>query len=144
MSEWVNHYTIAKHRTSLRRVVRFSILWCNKIFFYKKVYILIIYISCNTKPNDMIEMSEGFKLIMCIWTKNLTTKIIIQRKHRVKWFMNTKKHSTPKCIYIFLHLLSFTSFFNQGGFHLHLLVFPFVYQFNSRIGVLVRSSFANN
>ena len=31
-----------------------------------------------------------------------------------------------------------------GGFHLHLLVFPFVYQFNSRIGVLVNSSFANS
>ena len=31
-----------------------------------------------------------------------------------------------------------------GGFHLHLLVFPFVYQFNSRIGVLVKSSFAND
>ena len=32
---------------------------------------------------------------------------------------------------------------NTGWFHLHILVFPFVYQFNSRIGVLVRSSFAN-
>ena len=33
---------------------------------------------------------------------------------------------------------------DKGGFHLHLLVFPFVYQFNSRIGVLVHSSFAND
>ena len=32
----------------------------------------------------------------------------------------------------------------KGGFHLYLLVFPFVYQFNSRIGVLVKSSFAND
>ena len=31
-----------------------------------------------------------------------------------------------------------------GGFHLHLLVFPVIYQFNSRIGVLVHSSFAND
>ena len=31
-----------------------------------------------------------------------------------------------------------------GGFHLHLLVFPFVYQFNSSIGVLFHSSFAND
>ena len=31
-----------------------------------------------------------------------------------------------------------------GGFHLHLLVFPFVYQFNSRIGILDHSSFAND
>ena len=31
-----------------------------------------------------------------------------------------------------------------GGFHLHLLVFPFIYQFNSRIVALVCSSFANN
>ena len=29
-----------------------------------------------------------------------------------------------------------------SGLHLHLLVFPFVYQFNSRIGVLFHSSFA--
>ena len=28
-----------------------------------------------------------------------------------------------------------------GGFHLHILVFPFVYQFNSRIVALVYSSF---
>ena len=33
---------------------------------------------------------------------------------------------------------------NTGGFHLHPLVFPFVNQFNSRIGVLVNSSFAND
>ena len=32
----------------------------------------------------------------------------------------------------------------HGGFHLHLMLFPFVYQFNSRIGVLVHSSFAND
>ena len=31
-----------------------------------------------------------------------------------------------------------------GGLHLPLLVFPFVYQFNSRIGLLVCSSFAND
>ena len=31
-----------------------------------------------------------------------------------------------------------------GGFHLHLLVFTLVYQFNSRIGILVHSSFAND
>ena len=33
---------------------------------------------------------------------------------------------------------------HTGGFHLHFLVFPFVYQFNSRIGVLLQSSFAND
>ena len=32
----------------------------------------------------------------------------------------------------------------KGGFHLQLLVFPFVYQFNSRIWVIVHSSFAND
>ena len=31
-----------------------------------------------------------------------------------------------------------------GGFNLHLLVFPFVYQFNSRIWFLVHSSFVND
>ena len=31
-----------------------------------------------------------------------------------------------------------------GRFHLHLLVFSFVYQFNSRIGALVNPSFAND
>ena len=51
----------------------------------------------------------------------------------------------------FLSCLSFSrsrqttlSLTTQGGFHLHLLVFPFVYQFNSRIGVLVYLSFAND
>ena len=33
---------------------------------------------------------------------------------------------------------------DYGRFHLHLLVFPFIYQFNSRIGILVNSSFAND
>ena len=46
------------------------------------------------------------------------------------------------------HLLRFDgismSFSTISGFHLYLLVFPFVYQFNSRIGVLVHSSFAND
>ena len=32
----------------------------------------------------------------------------------------------------------------RGGFHLHLLVFPFIYQFHSRIEALVSSSFAND
>ena len=32
----------------------------------------------------------------------------------------------------------------KGGFHLYLLVFPFVYQFYSRIEALVSSSFAND
>ena len=31
-----------------------------------------------------------------------------------------------------------------GGFHLHLLVFPFVSQFHSRIEAVVCSSFAND
>ena len=33
---------------------------------------------------------------------------------------------------------------DKGGFHLHILVFPFVYQLIFRIGVLVHLSFANN
>ena len=33
---------------------------------------------------------------------------------------------------------------NTAGFHLHLLVFPFVYWFNSMIVVLAQSSFAND
>ena len=35
-------------------------------------------------------------------------------------------------------------YFDYGGFHLHLLVFPFIYQFNSRIVALVCSLFAND
>ena len=31
-----------------------------------------------------------------------------------------------------------------GRFHLHLLLFPFIYQFNSRLEALVCSSFAND
>ena len=33
---------------------------------------------------------------------------------------------------------------DYGGFHLHLLVLPFVYLFSSRIGVLTHSLFAND
>ena len=44
----------------------------------------------------------------------------------------------------FIHWKTPFSSVMLGGFHLHLLVFPFVYQFNSRIGVLVHSSFAND
>ena len=33
---------------------------------------------------------------------------------------------------------------DSGGFHLHLLVFLFVHQFNSRIRVPIHSSFAND
>ena len=43
---------------------------------------------------------------------------------------------TPKVSSLAVHLNSFYILINKGGFHLHLLVFPFVYQFNSRIGVL--------
>jgi hypothetical protein len=32
---------------------------------------------------------------------------------------------------------------HKGGFHLHLLVFPFIYQFHFRIEALVCSLFAN-
>ena len=42
------------------------------------------------------------------------------------------------------HSITINTKLNFGGFHLLLLVFPFVYHFNSRIGVLVNSSFANN
>ena len=37
-----------------------------------------------------------------------------------------------------------SSNFDIVGIHLHLLVFPFVYQFNSRIRILVYSSFASD
>ena len=51
--------------------------------------------------------------------------------------------------YFFCEKTAYTSisghpFIYLGGFHLHLLVFPFVYQFNSRIEVLVHSSFVND
>ena len=42
-------------------------------------------------------------------------------------------------VLIFMLHIAFSRNINvihMGGFHLHLLVFPFVYQFNSRIGVL--------
>ena len=46
---------------------------------------------------------------------------------------------------LYLKCLAFTAVEVEiGGFHLHLLVFPFIHQFNSRIGVLVHSSFAND
>ena len=47
-----------------------------------------------------------------------------------------------QCLYAFFGTRLCTEE-EYGGFHLHLLVFPFVCQFNSRIGVLVHSSFSN-
>ena len=41
-------------------------------------------------------------------------------------------------------LFNYSLFFLNGGFHLYLLVFPFVYQFYSIIEALVSSSFAND
>ena len=43
------------------------------------------------------------------------------------------------CTYIYFHQAR-----HKGGFLLHLLVFPFVHQFNSRIGVSVQLSYAND
>jgi hypothetical protein len=43
-----------------------------------------------------------------------------------------------------VHTIQSTVHSIYGGFHLHLLVFPFVYQFSYRIGVLVHSLFAND
>ena len=40
-----------------------------------------------------------------------------------------------------IHIICIENWQKFGGFHIHLLVFPFVYQFTSRIGVLVNSSF---
>ena len=46
-------------------------------------------------------------------------------------------HNKSRCVLLF-------SKSDVGGFHLHLLVFSFVYQLDYGIGVLVRSSIANN
>ena len=56
-------------------------------------------------------------------------------KIRVWWV------SSPSCDKI---KVTVTESSHRIGFHLHLLVFSFIYQFNSRIGVLVNSSFAND
>jgi hypothetical protein len=42
------------------------------------------------------------------------------------------------------NLLEYLELIFFGGFHLHLLVFPLVYQFNSRLEALVCSSFEND
>ena len=45
--------------------------------------------------------------------------------------------------YNLFSIIQAVTFSNQGGFHLHLLVFPFVYQFNYRIVALKVSKFQN-
>ena len=58
------------------------------------------------------------------WTKTSIYQPIYKCKHRLPINVD-KQHS-------------------KGGFHLHLLVFPWAHQFNSRIGVLVHSTFEND
>ena len=61
--------------------------------------------------------------------KNLLLENSNYRQELVKWLLETLTDSVE---------------INLGGFHLHLLVFPFIYQFESRIEALVCSSFAND
>ena len=83
------------------------------------------------------------------WSKYSTTRKAwrgwIQRStdhigQRVLWYLN----SFTQLHWKYQDRCQRTQARHTGGFHLHLLEFPFVYQFNSRIGVLVDSSFAND
>ena len=78
------------------------------------------------------------------WSKYSTTRKAwrgwIQRStdhfgQRVLWYLN----SFTQLHWKYQDRCQRTQARHTGGFHLHLLEFPFVYQFNSRIGVLVHS-----
>ena len=82
-----------------------------------------------------------------IWTSNSNCSCTDKQSSQI----NTVKEMSVKATFFFhlktttnkfwndaeMLLKSFWSRTNDGGFHLYLLVFPFVYQFNSRILVLV-------
>ena len=84
-------------------------------------------VSCRNNDLMMENMDKEFTLLKCvliIWPKILQTPQNLSAQAQKFWI-------SMKEGFI-------------GGFHLHLLVFPFVYQLNYRIGVLVHSSFAND
>ena len=66
----------------------------------------------------------------------------------MRLFLPRDSHSSIGIGELARHIISSSTaaaaYLDYGGFHLHLLFFSFVYQFNSRIGVLVHSSFAND
>ena len=65
----------------------------------------------------------------------------------LKYYLNNVCFKKTWTNYSTVSLLCFVQVFLKqtlSRFYLHLLVLPFVYQFNSRIGVLVHSSFAND
>ena len=66
--------------------------------------------------------------------------IVSKFESQVQWYLSFQK--LIKYDYLIEILVELGP--EYGGFHLHLLVFPFVYQFNSRIGGLDHSSFAND
>ena len=99
---------------------------------------------CDSSIQDVVHLTKvhsgkmgvkylNLNLVSTIWQKNLATTFFC----KVFWNNNLPKNIIRKHV-------SDRSIQDVGGFHLHLLVFPFIYQFNSRIGVLVNLSFTND
>ena len=82
---------------------------------------------------------KTLKIMLCVSFSYWILRNIIV--HTSYIFMLALSHFYLKALYCCWKKILHTV---KGGFHLHLFVFPFVYQFNSRIGVLVKSPFAKN
>ena len=92
----------------------------------------------------MLKLVLNVKLILLIST--MVNGTLLNFGKRYKDDLRLISDQWPK-LHLGLDALSNQKILNgvyYGGFHLHLLVFPFVYQFNSRLEALVCSSFAND
>ena len=85
------------------------------------------------------------KCVAFLLTSLISRRLKVETLQETCAAISAQKSKSPslKCpMHKSNEILNMESFL--GGFHLDLLVFPFVYQFSSRIEVLVNSSFEND
>ena len=77
--------------------------------------------------------------------QNMKTNFIYNYVEAILRYYSLKAHFENQLSNGLYSLVFLESIYLKVGFiYIHLLVFPFVYQINFRIGVLVHSSFAND
>ena len=138
VSFWVHHGYRIDQRKCVKRKIKLSI--CVNI-----IPLLILWLPGPGPaiPPDtplMFEYCRIFKICSFSYV-SITLKFVLPKKMKDKlldWHFNQlcgygKRYET----HINLRYKQMGANTNYGGFHIHLLVFPFVYQFNSRIEALV-------
>ena len=125
-------------------------------FWFEKLYSLDTILSTSRLLDAAINMwwwhtinvSDTLSMIhqLSVCRVKIQSKLLWSRM--MKGLKIQACHIKIAACYLFswiVQLHGLVSYFKveYGGFHLH-LIFPFLYQFNSRIGVLVHSSFSND